>query len=121
MTTRFNHALQPTPGSAGSAAARFTSTDHVGPPPSPDVAAVPSFPSQRIVETVYSDSKRERAFITVDDTGDYRIIVQSWDTSDWQAGHGARWCGQGSNSHTDSIERARELANEALRCSRYDG
>jgi hypothetical protein len=99
---------------------RFFLSDF-GPPPPPDVADQPSFPGQRVVETIYSDSKRERAFITVDDTGDYRIIVQRWDTSDWSAGYGARWWGDGSSSHTDSIERARELADEALRCSRYDG
>jgi hypothetical protein len=91
-----------------------------GPPPPPDVAHLPTFTSQRIVETLYSDSKRERAIITIDDTGDYRIIVQWWDTSDWAAGHGARWYGDGSNSHTDSLERARQLADEALRCSRHD-
>ena len=99
---------------------RFFLSDF-GPPPPPDVAQQTSFRRQRIVETIYSDSKHERVFITVDDTGDYRIIVQCWDTSDWSAGHGARWIGDGSRSHTDSIERARELADEALRCSRNEG
>ena len=93
-----------------------------GPPPPPDIAHQPSFPGQRIVETIYSDSKRERVFITVDETRDYRIHVQWWDTSDWKAGYGAHWEGaHGSGSHTDSLERARDLATEALRCSRYDG
>lgn len=91
-----------------------------GPPPPPDVTHQPSFSGQRIVEAIYSESKRERVFITIDDTGDYRIIVQWWDTSDWKAGCGAFWYGQGSSSHTDSLERARELADEALRCSRHD-
>src|SRR3954465_14702194 len=68
---------------------RFFLSDF-GPPPPPDVAHLPLFTNQRIVETIYSDSKRERAIITVDDTGDYRIVVQWWDTSDWKAGHGAR-------------------------------
>ena len=99
---------------------RFFLSDF-GPPPPPDVAHQPSFPGQRIVETLYSDSKRERAVITVDDTGDYRIIIQWWDTSDWTAGHGAFWYGDESDSHTDSLQRARELADEAVRCSqRYD-
>jgi hypothetical protein len=96
---------------------RFFFSDF-GPPPSPDVADKPSFPGQRIVETLYSESKLGRAFITVDGTSIYRIIVQCWDTSDWAAGYGARWCGDDSSSHTDSIERARELAGEALRRSR---
>jgi hypothetical protein len=91
-----------------------------GPPPPPDVAHQPSFPSQRIVETLYSDSKRERAIITVDNTGDYRIYVYWWDTSDWKAGHGAFWYGDNIGSHSDTIERARERANEALRGSRYE-
>ena len=91
-----------------------------GPPPPPDVAHQPSFPGQRIVETLYSDSKRERAIITVDETGDYRIIAQWWDTSDWKAGHGAFWYGDNIGSHSDTIERARERASEVLRDSRYD-
>jgi hypothetical protein len=91
-----------------------------GPPPPPDVAHQPSFPGQRIVEMIYSDSKRERAIITVDESGDYRIRVQWWDTSDWKAGYGAFWYGHDIGSHTDSIERARKLADEALLCSRYD-
>lgn len=96
---------------------RFFLSDF-GEPPPPDVADQPIFSGQRIVDTIYSDSQRERAFITLDDTGDYRIIVQRWDTSDWSAGHGARWSGDGSGSHTDTIERAREIARESLRCAR---
>lgn len=98
---------------------RFFLSDF-GTPPPPDVTQLPTFPGQRIVETLYSDSKRERAIITVDDTVDYRIIVQSWDTSDWKDGYGAFWYGDGSRSHTDSLQRARELADEALRGSRHD-
>jgi len=91
-----------------------------GPPPTPDVAQQPTFPSQRIVETIYSETKHERAIITVDESSTYRIHVQWWDTSDWKAGHGAFWYGQGSGSYTDNIETARGLAAEALRCSRHD-
>jgi hypothetical protein len=92
-----------------------------GPPPLPDVAHQPTFPDQRIVETLYSDSKQERAFITVDETRSFRIYVQWWDTSDWKYWQKAFWYGHGSGSHTDTIERARNLAAEALRCSRKDG
>ena len=99
---------------------RFFLSDF-GPPPPPDVAQQPSFPGQRHVETIYSDSKDQRVFITVDETGDYRIYLQWWDTSDWKAGYGARWsCAHSGGSHTDSLNRAREIANEALKCSRYD-
>ena len=90
----------------------------IGPPPPPDVTNQPSFGSQRVVETIYSDSKQERVFITVDATGDYRVYFQWWDTSDWKAGYGAHWSyAHSSGSHTDMIQRARELADEALRCS----
>ena len=99
---------------------RLFSSD-IGPPPPPDMAHQPSFPGQRIVETNYSDSKRERAFITIDETGHYRIIIQWWDTSDWNDWQQAFWGEQGSNSHTDSLQRARELADEGVRCSRQAG
>ena len=98
---------------------RFFLSDF-GPPPSPDVADMPSFSGQHIVETIYSDTKSERAIITVDDTGDYRVYVYWWDISDWKAGHGAFWYGDNIGSHSDTIERARELADEALRGSRHD-
>jgi hypothetical protein len=99
---------------------RFFLSDF-GLPPPPDVTEQPSFPGQRIVETVYSGSKDQRVFITVDETGDYRIHLQWWDTSDWKAGYGARWShARQSGSHTDMIERARELAYEQLGSPRHD-
>ena len=88
-----------------------------GPPPPPDVTQLPTYSRQRIVEMLYSHSKRERAIITVDDTGHYRIVAQSWDTSDWEYCRMAHWYGHQSGSHTDSLPRARQLAEEALRCS----
>ena len=91
-----------------------------GPPPPPDVAHQPSFSGQRIVETIYSESKRQRVFITVDDPGAYRIVVECWDTSDWKDWQKAFWSEDSSSSRTDSLQRARELADEALRCSRHD-
>jgi hypothetical protein len=69
---------------------RFFLSDF-GPPPPPDVTQLPSFSGQRIVEAVYSESKGERVFITLDENGAYRVYFQSWDTSDWKAGYGARW------------------------------
>ena len=95
---------------------RFFLSDF-GPPPPPDLSHQPSLPGQRIVETVYSDSKRARAFITVDETGRYRTVIQWWDTSDWKDWQKAFWIGRDSGSLTDSLERARELAAEALGCS----
>lgn len=92
---------------------RFFLSDF-GPPPPPDIQQLPSFTDQRIVEAIYSASKSRRAIITIDDTGDHRIHFEWWDTSDWKAGHGAFWYGRNAGSHTDSLERARDLAHEAI-------
>ena len=89
----------------------------VGPPPSPDLGHLPSFPGQTIVETLYSDSKRYRAIITRDTSGIYRVYIQFWDTSDWRISGDAFWCGRGSGSLTDSMEVARTLAREQLAAS----
>ena len=85
-----------------------------GPPPPPDVAHLPSFTDQRIVETIYSASKDRRAIITIDGTGDYRVHSEWWDTSDWKEWQKAFWYGHNTGSHTDSLERARELAHEEI-------
>ena len=92
---------------------RFFMRDFGSPPP-PDLAHQPSIPEQRTVETLYSDSKLQRAIITCDSSGMYRIHVQRWDTSDWKAWSQAFWAGGGSSSFTDNIEAARKLAHEAL-------
>jgi hypothetical protein len=85
-----------------------------GPTPPPDLADRPSIPGQNIIDTLYSDSNQQRAIITRDTSGIYRIHVQFWDTSDWKAGYGARWSGVGSGSFTDTVEVARALAREEL-------
>jgi hypothetical protein len=85
-----------------------------GPPPPPDVSHWPSIAGQNIDEILYSESKYERAIITRDASGIYRIHMQSWDTSDWKDGYGAFWCDRGSGSLTDKIELARKLAREKL-------
>jgi hypothetical protein len=85
-----------------------------GPPPSPDVAHQPTISGQSTVEVLYSDSKQQRAIITQDGSGIYRIHVQWWDTSDWKAWAKAFWAGGGSSSFTDNIETARKLAQGEL-------
>ena len=85
-----------------------------GPPPPPDLSHQPSIAGQSIVEILYSESKGKRAIITGDASGIYRIHIQFWDTSDWKSGHGAFWYGDGSNSFTDTVEKARKLACEEL-------
>jgi hypothetical protein len=86
----------------------------LGPPPPPDIAHVPSFSGQTVVDTLYSDSKHCRAIITRDTPGTYRVYVQSWDTSDWKIAGEAFWSGHGSGSLTDTLEVARTLAREKL-------
>ena len=85
-----------------------------GPAPAPDLVDEPSIDGQKIIETLYSDSKQRRAIITRDRSGIFRIHIQFWDTSDWIAGYGARWFGGGNSSFTDTIESVRTLAREAL-------
>ena len=90
-----------------------------GPPPLPDLAHQPSIPGQSIVETLYSDSKQQRAIITRDSSGTYRIHVQWWDTSDWKAWSEAFWAGGSSSSFTDNIETAGGLhARDCMSCLR---
>src|SRR5215469_17933848 len=74
--------------------------------PPPDRSVRPKIAGQEVVEVVYSDSQAERAVITNDSSGIYRVHVQFWDTSDWNAGHGAFWNG-GDTSITDTVELAR--------------
>ncbi len=93
---------------------RFLLSDF-GPAPLPDLEAVPSFELQKIVETIYSESKCERVFVTLDDSGTYRLWIERWDTSDWSAGYGARWTQSQVGSITDNLPRARELARETLK------
>jgi hypothetical protein len=85
-----------------------------GPPPPPDLTLQPTISGQSIVELIYSDSKQQRAIITRDGSGIYRIHLQWWDTSDWKAWAEAFWAGGGSSSFTDKIETARTLARDAL-------
>lgn len=92
---------------------RFFLSDF-GPPPPPDVSHQPGIAGQSIDEILYSDSKCERAIITHDVSGIYRIHMQFWDIKDWKAGHGAFWYDEGSGSYTDTLELARKLAQEKL-------
>ena len=86
-----------------------------GSPPSPNEAELPTFPGEKVLETIYSEGRERRVFVTQDERGIYRTYVQWWDTSDWRAGYGARWVNGRSGGLSDSIERAREMADEALR------
>ena len=85
-----------------------------GTPPQPNEEAVPAFPNEEVVKVLYSEGRDRRAFIILDGKGFYRTYAEWWDTSDWDAGCGARWAGGYSASLTDSLERAQELANEEL-------
>jgi hypothetical protein len=88
-----------------------------GPPPPPNTAVLPSFPGERMVQVIYSESKKERVFITVDPSGLYNIHGQRWDDSDWKDCGKAFWTHASSTGgRTDSIDTARGIAAEELRC-----
>lgn len=86
-----------------------------GLPPLPNETEVPQFDGEAVIELIYSDKRERRVFILQDKNRIFRSYVQWWDTSDWDAGYGAHWTGGYGSSLTDSLERARELANEQLR------
>jgi hypothetical protein len=92
---------------------RVLLSDH-GAPPQPNEAELPAFPNEAVMEVIYAKGRMKRAFNIRDGKGFYRIYLERWDTSDWEAGYGARWTGGYGGSLTDSLERARELAIEVL-------
>lgn len=86
-----------------------------GPAPQPDLSTVPKFSSEVVMETVYEEGSGKRAFILKDEKGIFHTYIEWWDTSDWDAGYGARWTGGYTGGLSDSLERAREIASEELR------
>ena len=84
------------------------------PAPPPDKAYVRQFDGQTVVEVLYSPSDCERAIITRDELGVYRIRIEFWDTSDWERVGEAFWWHRFSGSLTDSFETAQQLAREYL-------
>ncbi len=85
-----------------------------GPPPPPDLSDLPSYPHAIMKEVIYSDSKHERAIITIDGMGRFTVFVQWWDTSEWSAGHRAFWHGQHRCGYALKLKSAQRLAGEAL-------
>ena len=87
-----------------------------GPPPPPD----PSQPlridlrGEKLVEVLTSSTGDRRVGITRDGSGIYRLRVETW-APDWEHMGVATWIQSGhEGSVTDSLERARSLAAEAL-------
>ena len=85
-----------------------------GPAPRPDETIVPKFDAGTVIESIYSEGRENRVFITKDEQGLYRLNLEWWDATDWAAGYGARWAGGYAGSLTDSLQRAQELAREEL-------
>jgi hypothetical protein len=83
--------------------------------PEPNVAEDPVFPNESVVEVQYSKAQRNRAIITQDRQAAFRVHRQRWDASDWDVGGKPRWIPFDSAATiTDTLERARVLAGEAL-------
>jgi hypothetical protein len=86
------------------------------PTPGPDLTAAPNYPGETVVEVQYSLRQRNRTIITQDQQGHFHVHRQHWDASDWDVGGTPFWMpADGSATVTDTLERARVLANEALR------
>jgi hypothetical protein len=86
-----------------------------GPPP-PDLSQPirVDVRGEKIVEVLTSATGDRRVGITRDASGIYRLRVETW-APDWEQMRVATWL-QSSHegSFTDSLERARSLAREAL-------
>jgi len=84
------------------------------PAPDPDTTHQPSIAGQSVVEVIYARSQRERAIITRDAQGIFRVRTEFWDTSDWEVAAAAYWCQQHLGTFTDTLAHARQLACEHL-------
>jgi hypothetical protein len=72
---------------------------------------------EKIVEVLTSATGDRRVGITRDASGIYRLRVETW-APDWEHMGIATWFQRGhEGSFTDSLERARSLAAEALRAT----
>jgi hypothetical protein len=81
----------------------------------PNVTIIPSYPNETTLETVYSRNNNYRVAITRDSRGIFRMNEARWILSDYD-GKGV-WEELGSGSLTDTLEIARTLAQEKLRCT----
>ena len=83
--------------------------------PPPDTQSRPSYHSEAVVEVLYSETKQRRAVITQDRDLHFRVHTDYWCLADFD------YIGQGYWAQddrfatiTDTLERARVLAKEAL-------
>lgn len=84
------------------------------PPPDPSQPIRVDLRGEKIVEVLTSASGDRRVGITRDGSGMYRLRVETW-APDWEHMGVATWFQSGhEGSFTDSLERARSLAAEAL-------
>jgi hypothetical protein len=85
-------------------------------PPPPDLSQPirVDLRGEKIVEVLTSATGHRRVGITRDGSGIYRLRVETW-APDWEHMGIATWFQSGhEGSFTDSLERARSLAAEAL-------
>jgi hypothetical protein len=86
------------------------------PPPALEVPFTAYRASEELVEVVVSPAGTERAGITRDERGVYRVYTERW-AEDWDFTGCAEWTGSGGHdgSLTDTLDRARIVARERLR------
>ena len=84
-----------------------------GPPPAPpDPSIPPTYPGETVVEVIYSKSRSIRVVIT-QETRTFRVHRQEWEAP--YAGSASWLPADTWATFTDSLERARGLAQEHLR------
>jgi hypothetical protein len=81
--------------------------------PPPNKVALLDDPAQRVLEVRYSHDDTRRVIITQDGSGIFRVHEHLWDASDWDVGGTPYWAYH-HTAHTDTLQKARTLADEAL-------
>jgi hypothetical protein len=89
-------------------------------PPAPNTALRTDYGEQDTIEITYSPSGAHRAAITRDRTGVIRVHSESWDVSDFHVG-GSAWWRHDHTSITDTVDRARLIAQELLKLTAEHG
>lgn len=84
-------------------------------PPPPDVHSIPRYHSESVLEIVFSRTKERRAVICRDGEGLYRVHTDYWCIADFDFIGEGYWAQDDRFATiTDTPERAKQLAHEAL-------
>lgn len=84
--------------------------------PPPDTASIPAYIRESVVERLFSTNNLFRAVITKDAQAVFRVHRDYWCVSDYEYIGEGYWCQcDQMNTMTDTLESARELAQQKLR------